>query len=48
MIGGNHHGLIVMHVDKASKFLVAGLGRNKTSSEINKVTIELFSQIPNE
>jgi len=48
MIGGNHHGVIVTHVDKASKFLVAGLGKNKTSSEINKVTIDLFSQISNE
>ncbi len=46
MIGGNHHGVIVTHVDKASKFLVANLGENKTSSEVNKVTIRLFSQIP--
>jgi transposase, IS30 family len=46
MIGGNHHGVIVTHVDKASKFLVAGLGKNKTSSEVNKVTIEFFTEIP--
>jgi len=46
MIGGNHHGVIVTHVDKASKFLVAGLGKNKTSSEINKVTVEFFTRIP--
>jgi IS30 family transposase len=46
MIGGNHHGVIVTHVDKASKFLVADLGKNKTSSEINKVTIRLFTRIP--
>jgi hypothetical protein len=26
MIGGNHQGVIVTHVDKASKFLVADLG----------------------
>jgi IS30 family transposase len=26
MIGGNHYGVIVTHVDKASNFLVAGLG----------------------
>jgi transposase, IS30 family len=45
MIGGNHHGVIVTHVDKASKFLVAGLGKNKTAEEINKVTLELFSKI---
>ena len=48
MIGGNHHGVIVTHGDKASKFLVAGLGKNKTSSEINKVTLELFSEISND
>jgi len=46
MIGGNHHGVIVTYVDKASKFLVAGLGKNKTSSEVNQVTIELFKQVP--
>ena len=48
MIGGNHHGVIVPHGDKASKFLVVGLGKNKTSSEINKVTLELFSEISND
>ena len=47
MIEGNRHGVIVPHVDKASKFLVAGWGKNKTSSEVNKVTIKLFSQVPN-
>ena len=46
MIGGNHHGVIVTHVDKASKFLIAGLGKNKTSSEVNKVTVEVFTRIP--
>lgn len=46
MIGGNHHGVIVTHVDKASKFLVAGLGQNKTSAHVNQVTIALFAQIP--
>jgi IS30 family transposase len=46
MIGGNHQGVIVTHVDKASKFLVADLGKNKTSSEVNKVTIRLFTEIP--
>lgn len=45
MIGANHHGVIVTHVDKASKFLVAGLGRNKTAEEINRVTLKLFSDI---
>ncbi len=35
MIGVNHLGILVTHVDKASKFLVAGLAKNKTASEIN-------------
>ena len=42
----NHHGVIVTHLDKASKFLVADLGKNKTSSEVNRVTIEFFTEIP--
>jgi IS30 family transposase len=46
MIGGNHLGVLVTHVDKASKFLVAGLAKNKTASEINRVTEELFQEIP--
>jgi transposase, IS30 family len=45
MIGMHHRGVIVTHVDKASKFLVAGLGKNKTSAEINRVTLGLFSKI---
>jgi IS30 family transposase len=48
MIGSNHNGVIVTHVDKASKYLVAGLGRNKTVDQINQVTIALFSGIPQE
>ncbi|MGH2415573.1 MAG: IS30 family transposase [Microcystaceae cyanobacterium] len=48
MIGGNHSGVIVTHVDKASKFLVAGLGKNKTSAQVNQVTISLFSQVSDE
>jgi IS30 family transposase len=43
--GGNHLGVIVTHVDKASKYLVAGLGRNKTAEVINQVTLGLFSEI---
>lgn len=48
IIGGNHQGVIVTHVDKASKFLIAGLGKNKTTEEINKVTLKLFSNINTE
>jgi transposase, IS30 family len=46
MIGKNHNGVIVTHVDKASKFLVAGLGEDKTSAEVTQVTISLFAQVP--
>ena len=46
VIGSNHKGVIVTHVDKASRFLVAGLGRNKTSAQVNEVTINLFKNIP--
>ena len=46
MIGENHLGVPVTHVDKTWKFLVAGLVRNKTASEINRVTEKLFQEIP--
>jgi IS30 family transposase len=35
IIGGNHLGVLVTHVDKTSKFLVAGLAKDKTASEMN-------------
>lgn len=34
------------HVEKASKFLVAGLARDKMAREINRVTEELFETLP--
>ena len=45
VIGVNHTGILVTHVDKASKFLLAGLAKNKTVQQINQVTIGLFGQI---
>ena len=45
MIGKEQSGVIVTHVDKASKFLVAGLGKNKTAEEINQVTLSLFAEV---
>jgi hypothetical protein len=48
MIGGNHLGVLVTYMDKASKFPVAGLAKNKTAREINRVTEELFREIPSE
>jgi IS30 family transposase len=45
VIGANHTGIIVTHVDKASKFLLAGLAKNKTVQHINQVTMNLFEQV---
>jgi IS30 family transposase len=45
VIGGNHTGVVVTHVDKASKFLLAGLAKNKTVQQINQVTLGLFERI---
>jgi IS30 family transposase len=45
VIGVNHTGMIVTHVDKASKFLLAGLAKNKTVQQINQVTMGLFEHI---
>jgi IS30 family transposase len=45
VIGVNHTGILITHVDKASKFLLAGLAKNKTVQQINQVTIGLFGQI---
>ncbi len=43
IIGGNHLGILVTHVDEASKFLVAGLAKN-----MNKITSKLFENAPQE
>jgi transposase, IS30 family len=45
VIGVNHTGVIVTHVDKASKFLLPGLAKNKSVQQINQVTLGLFAQI---
>jgi transposase, IS30 family len=45
VIGVAHIGVIVTHVDKASKYLLTGLAKNKTVQPINQVTLELFEQI---
>ncbi|MCA6580722.1 MAG: IS30 family transposase [Pseudanabaena sp. M38BS1SP1A06MG] len=45
MIGKNHRGIVVTHVDKTSKYLLAGLAKNKTMEEINRVTLKLFAPI---
>jgi len=45
VIGKNHVGAVVTHVDKASKYLMAGLAKNKTVGEINRVTLKLFEPV---
>jgi IS30 family transposase len=45
VIGCNHSGVVVTHVDKASKYLLAGLAKNKTMEEVNRITIKLFEPV---
>ena len=45
VIGCNHTGVVVTHVDKASKYLLARLAKNKTMEEINRVTLKLFEPL---
>jgi IS30 family transposase len=45
VIGKNHIGEVVTHVDKASKYLLAGLAKNKMMEEINRVTLKLFEPV---
>jgi transposase, IS30 family len=45
MIGKGHRGVVVTHVDKASKFLLAGLSKDKTMKEVNAVTMNLFQNV---
>jgi IS30 family transposase len=45
IVGCNHTGIVVTHVDKASKFLLAGLAKNKTVEQINQVTMKLFEPV---
>ncbi len=46
IVGCNHLGAIATHVDKASKFLVARLMKNRTAAQMNQVSIEAFNEIP--
>jgi transposase, IS30 family len=45
VIGVNHMGIVVTPVDKASKYLLAGLAQNKTVQQINQVTIGLLGGV---
>lgn len=45
VIGCNYSGVVVTHVDKASKYLLAGLAKDKSMEQINRVTIQLFKEV---
>jgi transposase, IS30 family len=45
VIGKNHQGGLVTLVDKCSKFLLAGLIRNKTALHVRRVSETLFSSV---
>jgi transposase, IS30 family len=42
VIGANHQGGLVTYVDKASKFLMVGLIKNRTAEHVTAVSIQLF------
>ncbi len=42
VIGANHQGGLVTYVDKASKFLLVGLIKNRTASHVTQISVELF------
>ncbi len=46
MTGGNHLVVLVTYIDKASKFLVAGLAKKKTAWEINPCHRKTFARDP--
>uniref|UniRef100_UPI00257A87E1 IS30 family transposase n=1 Tax=Candidatus Cyanaurora vandensis TaxID=2714958 RepID=UPI00257A87E1 len=55
VIGKNHQGVIVTHVDKAARYLgvrywtpVAELAPDKTADSINRVTLKAFEEVPKE
>ncbi|WP_218080470.1 IS30 family transposase [Anthocerotibacter panamensis] len=48
MIGANHQGVIVTHVDKASRYLIAELAPDKTVASLNRVTKKAFKEVPQE
>jgi IS30 family transposase len=45
VIGCNQKGVVVTHVDKASKYLLAGIAKDKAMAEINRVTMNLFLSV---
>jgi transposase, IS30 family len=42
VIGANHQGGLVTYVDKASKFLMVGIIKNRTAEHVTAVSIQLF------
>jgi len=47
MVGRKHQGRLVTHVERKSRFLLAGKANDGTAEEFNKTTHDLFEQIPN-
>jgi transposase, IS30 family len=45
VIGANHQGGLVTYVDKASKFLMVGLIKNRKAEHVNAVSIQLFQNL---
>jgi transposase, IS30 family len=45
VIGANHEGVIVTYVDKTSKYLLAGLVKNRTVEQVNQLTMKLFAEV---
>ncbi len=48
MIGGNHLGALVTYVDKASKFLMARVTKNRTAAAIHQATVIAFEPVPSQ
>jgi transposase, IS30 family len=45
VIGANHQGGLVTYVDKASKFLMVGLIKNRKAEHVTAVSIQLFQRL---
>jgi transposase, IS30 family len=45
VIGTNHQGGLVTYVDKASKFLMVGLIKNRKAEHVDAVSIQLFQNL---
>ncbi len=46
MVGHKHQGRFVTHVERKSRYLLAGVTPGATSNEFNQTTLKLFKKIP--